>query len=545
MKDLVRQPLQHFLLLTLLAVSVHGCVPVDRWQIFSKPPEDLAPTGRFMSPAFEPVDISQPDVELVSRPTERDVPVDLSVEQAVMLAFRNNRDLRVQQLSPVTVGAFERIERGQFDPELFADVEYFEERSNETSRSSGEQFDVSGDNSLAVAGVRQFIPSGTTLEAIVSQDRSISDRTPEQQTARVGLSVTQALLQGFGPAVNLASVRQAELDTLASLNELRGFAEALLADTEIAYWRYVLAREEIAIFEESLDIARKQLEEINLRIEVGILPPIEAAAAKAEEALRVQNLIDARSQLEDRRLRLLRLVSPSPEGNFDYQITTSSDPRLLPVPITDLQERLLVAEQFRPDLKEARLLLQRNRLETIVTRNGLLPKLDLFIAMGKTGYANTFSESFHNLDGNTYDLTAGVRLSHYLGNRAARGRNLAAYSARQQAAESLANLRQLVHLDVRLAVNEVERTRQQIDATRATRIFQEQTLKAEQERFDVGTSTSLQVAQSQRDLLQIQIAEVEAIVDYRIALVLLYLAEGTLLDRRGITVPETDVITVY
>jgi len=59
---------------------------------------------------------------------------------------------------------------------------------------------------------------------------------------------------------------------------------------------------------------------------------------------------------------------------------------------------------------------------------------------------------------------------------------------------------------------------------------------AEQERFAVGSSTALQVAQAQRDLLNSQIAEIEAIVNYRIALVRLYLAEGSLLERRGISV---------
>ncbi len=158
-----------------------------------------------------------------------------------MLALRNNRDLQVRQLEPVVTGTFEQIERGKFDPELFAEAEYFEEKANETSRSSGEQFGVSGNAAVEMAGVRQELPTGTTIEASIGQDRSISNRAPEQQTARVGLSVTQALLRGFGPAVNLASVRQAELDTLASIDELRGFTEALLADTEIAYWNFVLA----------------------------------------------------------------------------------------------------------------------------------------------------------------------------------------------------------------------------------------------------------------------------------------------------------------
>ena len=85
-----------------------------------------------------------------------------------------------------------------------------------------------------------------------------------------------------------------------------------------------------------------------------------------------------------------------------------------------------------------------------------------------------------------------------------------------------------------LAINECERTRRQIEAGAITRELQEQTLEAEQERFKVGTSTSLLVAQAQRDLLVSELAEIDAIVAYRIALVKLYLAEGSLLERRGI-----------
>jgi outer membrane protein TolC len=205
-----------------------------------------------------------------------------------------------------------------------------------------------------------------------------------------------------------------------------------------------------------------------------------------------------------------------------------------PVPVQDLGERLQLAEKMRPDLNEARTQLEQQRLETVVTRNGLLPRLDFFVGLGKTGYADTFSGAFRELDGNTYDLLAGLRLSRALGNRAAEARHSAAKSTRQQAQEAVSNLLQLVRLDVRLAVNELERVRQQIGASAATRALQEETLAAEKERFDVGASTTLLVSQAQRDLLASQIAEVEAIVNYRIAMVNLFLSEGTLLERRGV-----------
>jgi len=509
---------------------------MDRWSVFQKPPEP--PVSREGTRPIEGAEAFLP--RLAEKPTfalPAEGPASISVEQAILLVLQNNRDLQVRQMNPVLAGTFEKIERGTFDPELFAEFFYGKERTKETAASTETLFDVEGNETTSIAGVRQTLPTGTTFEATVDQRRTISDRTPELQTARLGLSVTQSLLRGFGPAVNLVSVRQAELGATASVYELRGFTEALLASTEIAYWNYVLARLSIEIVEKSLAVARQQKNEVELRIEVGILPEVEAAAARAQVASQEQALIEARSLLEENRLRLLRLISPGPPVGLDLQVDATSEPTIEPEPITDLGDRLQLAEQSRPDLNEARLRLAQNRLQTIATRNGLLPRLDLFIALGQTGFADTFTDSFRELDGNTYDFRAGVRLSQYIGNRAAKAQDLAARASRRQAADAVDNLHQMVQVDVRLAFNEVERARQQIFASRATRALREETLNAEKERFDVGVSTSLLVAQAQRDLLVSSIEEVRAIINYRTALVRLYLAEGSLLDRRGVLLP--------
>jgi outer membrane protein len=528
------------LLVAAVPLLLSGCARPDRLGVFEQGLD-----RQLRKEEARPVEIPEgPEPRLAQEqafalPPEG--PLELSVEQALMLSLRNNRDLQVRQIGPVIAGTFEQIERGVFDPELFFDFEYFRERAIETSRSTETGFGVEAKDTVAVAGVRQTLPTGTTVEATLGQDRSVSNRTPDINEARLGLSVTQSLLQGFGPAVNLASVRQAELDAVASVYELRGFTEALLADTETAYWNFVLANKEIEIFDRSLEVARRQLKEVELRIEVGILPEVEAAAARAEVARREQALINARSLLEERRLRLMRQINPGPEDGLDYQVIATAEPAIEPRPVTDLSDRLELAQRMRPDLNEALLRVEQNRLETIVTRNGLLPKLDLFVALGQTGFADSFSGSFRALDENTYDFTVGVRLSQYVGNRASRARDLAARASRRQSEEAVANLKQLVRLEVMLAVNEVERTGQQIFASRTTRILEEETVKAEEERFDVGASTALLVVQAQRDLLASRIAEVRAVVNYRIALIALYRAEGSLLERRGVTLPVGEV----
>jgi outer membrane protein TolC len=518
--------------LPVLLGLLPGCAP-DRWY-------DLDAVYRDR-PATE--SISPVDSDLLPGPAWKEPPplpeaeagaLDLSLEQAVLLSLQRNSELKVRQYEPLIAGAFEQIERGVYDPEVFAEFAYSEEEATETSRGTGERFNVEAKDTEAAAGVAQLLPTGTGVEASAEYFRSTSNRTPEQQEIRLGLGVTQSLLQGLGPAVNLVDIRQAQLTTRASLYELRGFVEALVAEVETAYWRYVLAGEGIGIFERSLEIARRQLREVEKRIEVGVLPRNAAAAAKAEVARREQALIEARSVHRERRFRLLRLLNAAGSNQFELMVRAVSLPRTSAAPPADLDDRLELADRLRPDLNEARLRLERNGLEIVRTRNGLLPKLDLFINLGRSGYADSFSDSFRDLDGGNYDLTAGFRFSTYLGNRAAEARHLAARFSREQAATAVENLRNLVELDVRLAMNEAERTSRQIEASAVTRVLQEQTLTAEQERFDIGASTSLLVAQAQRDLLLSQLAEVEAVVEYRIALVNLYHAEGSLLQRRGI-----------
>jgi outer membrane protein TolC len=461
-------------------------------------------------------------------------PLKLTVESAVFTALQNNRDLRIQQYEPVIAGAFEKIERGVYDPELFAELSRTEEKSSETARSTGSQFQVDGTDEEAAAGIRQRIPTGTELALSAGIERNTSSRTPEQQTARFGLTVTQQLLRGFRPAVNLAGIRQARLDTLASHAELRGFTEGFVADVETAYWQYVAASESIDVFQKSLDVARTQLDEIESRIEVGDLPRNEAAAAQAELALRKQDLIDAQSFLNERRYRLIRLIYPDLPAHRMREMEAVSRPEIAPEPALVSDERIQLALQSRPEIEEAEFRMERNELETVVTRNGRLPKLELFINLGKTGYADTFRESFRNTDGPNYDFTIGIALSHALGRRDAKARDLIAQTSLLQAEEALANLRTLVRFDVLLAVNEVERSRKQITASADTRRYREQSVQAERDRFEVGSSTALDVALAQRDLVESRINEIEARVAYQIARIRLYLAEGTLLDRRGL-----------
>ena len=188
----------------------------------------------------------------------------------------------------------------------------------------------------------------------------------------------------------------------------------------------------------------------------------------------------------------------------------------------------------RADLNEARLRCEKGEMDVIKTKNGLLPRLDFFLYLGKTGYADSFGDSVANLFEDGYDMTAGFSFAHALGNRAAKANHKRSQLSQEQNQAALANLRRLIELDVHSAYINIGRFRRQIEASKATRQLQEEKLRIETEKFHVGRSTNFMVAQAQRDLVRSRISETEAVADFLIALTNLHRIEGSLLERRGV-----------
>jgi len=472
-------------------------------------------------------------------------PVKIGIQEAILLAMENNRALIVERMNPQIQRTFEQEELAVFDPVLSPQVSNRRTVSDRLSRagSSTESSKVDSINGSVL--LSKLFPSGTAVDLEASTSYTDSSLYSDTFTAnRLGLTVNQALLRGLDVQANMARVNQARLDTLISQYELRGFTEILLEQVESKFWDFALAQRQIDIYTDSLNIAEKQMAETQERIRLGDLAETELAAAQAEVALGRESLINARSTLAQERLSLLRLLNPSGTMDWDRQITLQYDTSPPDVNLDDVEQYVQVALRMRPDLNQARLQIQQGDLEVVRTKNGLLPKMDMFISLGKTGYADTFDRALNNIDGESYDVTWGLVFEDAPMKRSERARYSRAILSRQQLRRVLENLSQLVQVDVRAAYIEVTRAKEQISATTATRNFQEEKLRAETEKFRVGKSTSLLVGQAQRDFVASQIAEIQAVANYMKALVALYRLEGSLLDRRGLSAPGAEPVVL-
>ncbi len=492
--------------------------------------------------AMTPIGPATPTAIKPETPTSG--PLSVTVMDAILLALENNRALRVQRLEPALRRTFENQEDGAFDPVLTGGLSKYHTRTQEPANGGTGLTNADATAIAASTSLSKTFATGTkvSLEGTTRLDDSSSDADRFAST-RAGLSITQSLLKGGRISANLASLRQARLDTLSTEYQLRGFAEALVARVESAYWNYALTQRQIDIYTESLALAEQQLAETQARIHVGKTAELDLSAAEAEVAARQTGLINARSALDKTRIQFQALLNSPGTKAFERNLVLL-DPLTMPTNLPDnVSDHVTLAMRLRPDLNETRLAIQRGSLDVIKTRNGLLPRLDLFVSLGSSGYADSFQPSARRVDGDFHDTTAGLEFAIPLGNKTARAQHQRATLSRDQAAEALANMQQLAEMDVRLAYVEIGRAREEAAATSVLVKRREETARAEAEKFRVGKSTTLQVAQTQRDLLVSQIQQVEATINYLKSFVALYRNEGSLLERRGISAPGREPVT--
>jgi outer membrane protein len=460
----------------------------------------------------------------------------ITLAEAILMALENNRSLAVQRLAPDIARSFEEEAQAAFDPVISAGAST--QRSEGPSTASPTENLVREQHEGFIA-LDTYFPTGTWVALEAGAARSDAGLpVTEITSARIGIGITQSLLRGRGRDVNLATLRQAHIGTRISLYELQGFSENLVTRVEHAYWDYALSIRQVEIVEESLKLAEQQLFDTRDMISVGVLAEAELPAVQAEVALQRQGWIDVKSALAANRMRLLHLLNPPGPVFWERDVILAHPPAVPQVMLDDVESYVAAGLRQRPEINQAQLEIARGELEVVRTRNGLLPRLDLFIQIGKSGYADSFGGAVRDLDGDAYDTIAGITGEYPLFNRGGRARHERAVLGREQAQKALHNLNQLVELDIRTAYLEVNRTREQISAGGATRQWQEEKLRIETEKFRVGRSTNLLVAQAQRDLLVSRIDEVRTVVDYLKDLTDLYRLEGSLLERRGVRSKE-------
>jgi outer membrane protein TolC len=492
----------------------------------------------------------------------------LPLGEAVARALEKNESIVIERAfldaaSAATLGA-----EGAYDPVLALDAGWRRATTPVDSVFSGAAAGETGatdEATQAGASIRRLLPTGGTLGVRAGTARRETDGafallSPAWDT-RLGVELRQPLLRDRAIDPARLGVRVAAAERDRALASLEREVTETVARVERAYWTLVAARRAIAVQEETVTLAAEQLEQTALRIESGAAPETEIAQPRAELARRRGELLEAREAAARAENALKLEILGDDDGSLWEATLAPTEQVEVEVAPVDVAAALREALAARPELAAAQAALARRRAETSFAADGVRPALDLVVSYDRFGLAGSRNPAVQPLpgqppglppdlegdlgssleqlaDGDLDDARIALVYEVPLGRRTARAEARIARSAEHRAEASLALARKAVRAEVLDAAAALDTASQRIEAARSAREAAEVQLDAERERYGVGQSTNFLVLTRQNDLAGARLAEIEALTDYRTALVEMGRATGSLLERRGIEVED-------
>lgn len=486
--------------------------------------------------------------------------LDLDLQRAYEIALARNLDLQIGRYDLAIADTGIRGASGIFDPSfnLGADTNYNESPAAtqldgaEVSKSRNTQYN------LELSGL---MPTGGTISLGLGTRRTATNSlyyflNPSWGTGLTA-RLTQPLLKNFGTLVTRSGIVIAQTSRDQAAETLKTQVIATLQQVEQAYWDFAAAKVQVEVKQQSLELAQKLLEETRVRIRVGTSAPIDVVQSEASVATRNQDLILARNAQANSEDALKKVLGFQTPAEWTMRINTTEPYIFEPLDV-DLASSIETALENRPEILSQEMALDLTDLNVKLARNAVLPSLDLTGSYGFSGIGGTLTI----IDSNTGETTrvkggfddsldqivdvdypnwgVGLALKVPLGNNDAK-----AYLARrrfehQQTKTHLAALQQSIIHDVRVAVRFLYDGAASVEAAEASKVLAERNVEAEQTKFANGLSTNFLVLQIQDDLANAQLANLQARLNYRKAIVGYRVATGALLDDLRITVADPD-----
>ena len=446
-----------------------------------------------------------------------------------------------------------------FDPALVGQVNWTHQSTPQTSLLGGVSALVTN-TAVANVGIQQGFASGAQAGFNFNNNHQalnlLNSAYNPYSGSSLGLTVTQPLLRGFGRSLNRRFIRIAGNEQRIGTLLFRQQLIAAVYGVIRLYTDFVALYEDEKVKQDTLNLADKLLSDTKAQVEEGTLAQVEATRASAQVFSARQDLINARGLVDEQEAILKNVLTR--RGNEDPEVREA---HLIPtdtlsIPDKDevrpIQDLLQQAAETRPDLGQAELQVANLRIGLEGARSLTRPQVDLVGILQNNGLAGDVNQLAPNsgvaIAGGyggaleqvlsrkypTYGI--GVQVTLPVHNRIAEADLARDELQTKQSEIRLRQLQNQARLEVEDALIAMRRARASYEAAVEARKLQEESLAAEQAKFEVGASTSFFVIQYESLLAQAKSTEVAAKSSYVKARAALARATGNILDENHISV---------
>jgi len=483
----------------------------------------------------------------------------LSIDDAISLALENNLNIAIERYVPwldeanllYAKSGYNGITR--FDPILTSAIQqtrYSSPVDNPFLSGSGTLSSgaATGHDTVANFVYSQGFHTGTFVSLTFNNLRESSNFTdyffnPWEQSS-LTLQITQPLLNGFGTLPNARYIIEAKNTVKVGESQFAQQVIATVTQVSLDYWELVFARENVHVEETAVGTDQQLYENNKKQLEIGSMAPSDVVNSESQLASDQLALVQAQTTKMQDETTLLNDISKNPmavslSGVEIVPTTPISTP---PLEDVSIQDAVKEAFEKRPEIQQDELNLKNAGIEVKVTKNALLPSLNVFgvyqaSGLGgdsfqttgtQTGLAPILSEPVVNpgstligylasptgfssvavpggwtgdwngmINAKYPSIEGGVNLTLPIRNRAAQALNAQALLNQRLLLAQYQQLQNTVFVQVRNAMIALNQDREAAAAAERARDLAQESYDDEVKKFQLGTSTAFTVTQKQ------------------------------------------------
>ncbi len=423
-----------------------------------------------------------------------------------------------------------------FDPALTGTLQY--ERSTTPQTVTF----LTGTNSLQTNtatynfGYTQGFSPGTALSVTFNNTHqstnSITSTYSPLLQSSLRAQATQHLLQGFGTWVNRRFIVQAKNDRRIADSAFRQQVIYTITQVESIYWALVSGYEDEQAKERALAQSTQLAADDRKQVEIGTLAPLDVVNADSQVASDRQALISSQSNLEYQQLLMKQAIARNlndPQlANAPVVPTDRVGLNRLPEEDAKLEDLVSQAYANNPQVEQAVLSMENNKITIRAERNGLLPVVDAYGFYGSSalggqqnpnlncgsfasttvtpcpsglypssGYGSQLQNLFNN---NAPDYGVGVNVNIPLRNRTAQADQVRSQMEYRQAEMRLQQIYTQLRIQMVNSLYALTNDRASVTSAQAAREYASQSFEAENKKLRLGASTTANVLQQGRNL---------------------------------------------
>ncbi len=454
--------------------------------------------------------------------------LNLSLAEVTKIALENNFDIQLAKYDISISRTSEQSAESIYDTILSADASYKDNQLKQTSAVYGTK---TLENEYSV-GLSKKAPTGTTISMDMDNTRTWNNGSTAtnylNHESKLSLGLKQELGKNFFGLKDRGNIKINLLDVENSKYINLDKIETLIANVQKAYWDLAKEYEKVSIQEDMVEQAKKLYDLHQEKLKDGLVEKPEAIASEANYEKRKNELKLVKNELSSRINSLKLLLNIEDDG----LLITAVDTMKINGIIVEQNDSLKKAIENRRDYKRAHNDVKAKNISLEINKNNIWPEINLNATLAKNGLGDHFKDSATGItaEDNT-SVSAGVAVSIPLENNDAKAKLKA---AELQKAKAILNLKQVERT---IAVDLIDQVRNcnifkevAISAENVAKL-QEEKLKEEEKRFNVGRSNTDTLIRFQEDLISARGYAVESKHRYFQSLVDLELLEGVLLNK--------------